>query len=198
MPEKGPIMTKSYRSRSLNQRCQIAKADKAGNPIRDEQGNLIPAFEGLWFLKVSGNDKQDNKRLLPEDHVAFFTLKAKAMEDKLKAKGKTNVSVTWEQVYAEYVRVFTNPGKTYPPPGHPEEFSMIVPKQVCINFSHSFGGSNGSLMNDIEVEEMSVFSRLAAQEDSDSTPPANGKGRRRKAEAVPVPTEESEQDVFED
>ena len=56
-------------------------------------------------------------------------------------------------------------------------------------------------MYDIEVEEMSVFSRLAAQDSENGhhhpeTTKANGK--RRKAEAVPVPTEESgESDVFE-
>ncbi len=195
-------MTKSYRSRTLNQKCQIAKVDKAGNPIRDEQGDPVPAFEGLWFFKISGHDRQDHKRLLPEDYVAFFTLKAKAMEEKLKAKGKTNVAVTWEQMYSEYVKTFTNPGKTYAPPGHPEEFTMIVPKQVCINFSHSFGGGNGAMqMCDLEVEEMSVFSRLAAQDSGNGNHPAppKGNGKRRKSEAAPVATEESDgSDYFEE
>lgn len=196
-------MTKSYRSRTLNQRCQIAKADKAGNPIRDDQGNYVLAYGGLFFLKVSGHDRQDNKRLVPEDHEAFFQLKAKEMEAKLKARGKTNVSVTPEQIYAEYVRVFTYPGKTYAPPGHPEEFSMIVPKGLCVNFSHSFGGgSNGSPMNDIEIEEMSIFSRLSSQGSTNGfshpeTSKANGK--RRKAETVVVPVEDdTNEQVFED
>lgn len=175
-------MTKSYRSRTLNQRCQIAKGDAQGNPLRDDQGTYVLAFGGLWFLKVSGHDRQDHKRLIPEDPQAFFQFKAKELEDKLKAKGKTNVTVTPEAVYAEYVRVFTNPSKTFAPAGHPEEFSMIVAKELCVNLTHQYGGgSNGSPMNDIDLEDLSVFSRLESQEPSNGTArPSSPKSGKRK------------------
>jgi hypothetical protein len=44
---------KSYRSRNLTQRCQIAKSEDGITPLRDEKGAVILDHGGLWFLKVS-------------------------------------------------------------------------------------------------------------------------------------------------
>lgn len=194
-------MTKSYRNRNLSQRCQLAKSNGQGQPRRDDQGNVVLDHGGLWFLKVSGNAHHDRKRLVPEDAAAFFRHKATEIEAALKAKGKTNVSVTPERVYEEYVKTFTHPNHTYAPAGQPEEFSLVVPKGLCVNWcGASFGDGDGMLPSSIPPEQTSIFARLCSGEEvNDSPAPVNGKGRRRKPEAVAVPVEDDENEqVFED
>ncbi len=160
---------KSYRDRSLRQRCQLAKLGPDGNPLRDANGNLVLSHNGQWFLRVSGG-RHSRVRLVPEDYQAYFAQKARQVEEALKAKGVTNAWVSPEKVYEEYTRTFTRPADTYAPPNHPEEFSVVVTYKVCVNWSGAMG-SGQSLEDfcDIDPEQTSIFARLASQEPTNGT-----------------------------
>ncbi len=180
---------KSYRDRNLSQRCQLAKDDGGGNPLRDQAGNPVLDHAGLWFLKISGNDNHDRKRVVPEDHVAFFALKAKEIEEALRADGVADAAVTAEEVYAEYARTFTRPAHTFAPAGKPEEFSLVVPKGLCVNFCSGFHGGNAlARPSAIPAEQTSIFARLRAARgpsNGDARPAApRSSGKRRKAGAT--------------
>lgn len=53
------------------------------------------------------------------------------------------------------MRIYRKPSETYAPPGHPEEFSIVLNKNLCINWSHTFG--NAATAQSISIEEMSFF-----------------------------------------
>lgn len=145
---------KSYRSRTLNRRCQIAKADTQGNPLRDDQGNPLLDYNGLWFLHVSGSDHHDRKRVVPADPEAFLQFYADQINASLKKRGSIR-TVTTTEVYLELVRIYRKPSETYAPPGHPEEFSIVLNKNLCVNWSHSFG--TAATAQSISIEGMSFF-----------------------------------------
>jgi len=188
-------MTKSYRSRNLSQRCQIAKIGKDGQPLRDGTGQPVLDHGGAFFLKVSGSDCHDRKRLIPEDPVAFFQAKAEEVTAHLRTKGR-NVTVTPEMVYAEYTKRFTRPGHTFAPPGQPEEFAVVVPKGLCLNWSHGGGGRGTGSNTSIAVEEMSFFQHVGddetfAEGSTVETPTSEPSGSRRRgkhraAQVVPA------------
>ena len=163
---------KSYRSRHLTQRCQIAKDDGNGNPLKDEKGNPVLDHNGLWFLKVSGAENHDRKRLIPEDWKAFFALKAKEIEEALRSDGVSEVTVSVDDVYAEYAATFTKQAHTFAPPGKPEEFSLVLPKSLCLNWRGGIStGNNGArVMNTVAPQHTSLFARLKAQK---ATAPVN-------------------------
>jgi hypothetical protein len=174
-------VTKSYRSRTLNRRCQIAKADAAGNPLRDEQGNFILNHNGQWFFIVSGNSHQDRKRVIPVDPEGFFPRKAEEIQEALKAWGVVNAAVTPAMVYQEYCRVYTRPSETYAVPDHPEKFSLVLGKQLCVNEQGSYGGGNHTdHLGDLPPEETAIFARLAAQAPTNGTTVPNGAKPARK------------------
>ncbi len=163
---------KSYRSRGLTQKCQVAKDDGSGKPLRDDRNQIVLDHGGLWFLKVSGNDNHDNKRLIPEDHGAFFALKAKEIEEALKAEGITDVPVTAEMIYEEYVATFTKPAHTYAPPGQPEEFSIVLPKNLCVNWRGNGNGTNGTHpVTTVAPQQTSLFARIRAAKAQAATAP---------------------------
>jgi hypothetical protein len=154
---------KSYRTRGLTQKCQIAKTEDGVTPLRDDRNNVILDHGGQWFLTVSGGTNHENKRLIPVDHVEFFKLKAREFEDALKAEGITDVTVTIEMIYEEFVATFTKPNGTYAPPGHPEEFSIVLSKNLCVNWRGCVGGSNGTRpMATVAPQESSLFARIRA------------------------------------
>lgn len=170
---------KSYRSRTLNRRCQIARADAQGDPLRDDQGNPVLDYGGLWFLHVSGGDHHDRKRLVPADHEAFLRFYADQINDGLKRRGSSR-TVTTAEVYLELVRIYRKPGETYAPPGHPEEFSIVLSKNLCVNWSHSFG--NAATAQSISIEDMSFFANTLAGEGPaapDAPAPDDGTGKRK-------------------
>lgn len=169
----GENIVKSYRSRNLTQKCQIAKDDGTGNPLRDEKGNVVLDYNGLVFFKVSGGENHDRKRLIPEDWRAFFTLKAKEIEAALNADGVSDVSVSVEDVYSEYATTFTKQAHTYAPPGQPEEFSVVLPKNLCVNWRGSVGTSTGGTRTVATVAPQltSVFARLKAAKAGVATQP---------------------------
>jgi len=175
---------KSYRSRTLNRRCQIAKADPQGNPLRDDQGNPALNYNGLWFLHVSGGDHHDRKRVVPADHEAFLQFYADQINESLKKRG-SNRTVTTTEVYTELVQRFRKPSETYAPPGHPEEFSIVLPKELTVNWSHSFG--NAGVAATISIEDMSFFSHTFPGEGTngiestlpDAMTPEDGSGKRK-------------------
>lgn len=161
---------KSYRARNLSIKCQIAKDDGNGNPLKDDRGNFVLDHGGLWFLKVSGTDANDNKRVLPLDATVFFQQKAKEVEDALRAEGITEVTISPEEVYAEYATTFTKPNRTYAPPGHPEEFSVVLPKGLCVNWQGGGGvaaRSNGPAS--LVPQAMSLLARIRAARTASST-----------------------------
>jgi hypothetical protein len=169
---------KSYRSRNLSQKCQIAKTEDGVNPLRDEKGHIQLDFGGLWFIKVSGAENHDRKRLLPEDHRAFFALKAKEIEEALKSEGITDVPVTPELVYEEFVATYTKPNHTFAPPGQPEEFTIVLPKTLCVNWRGGVtSGANGVKSTPTVAPQMtSLFARIKAQRAAAATaPPATKK-----------------------
>lgn len=154
---------KSYRSRGISTKCQIAQDDGNGQPLMGADGKPLLDHAGLWFLKVSGNDANDNKRVIPLDHQAFFQLKAKEMEEALKAEGVTDVTVSADDVYADYATMYTKPARTYAPPGKPEEFSIVLPKGLCVNFVG--GGIASRTVGKAPVappQSTSLFARLKA------------------------------------
>jgi hypothetical protein len=155
---------KSYRSRNLSQKCQIAKTEDGVTPIQDERGNTQLDFGGLWFIKVSGAENHDRKRLLPEDHRAFFALKAKEIEEALKAEGVTDVTVTPELVYEEFVATYTKPNHTFAPPGQPEEFTLVLPKTLCVNWRGAIGSGPAGVKAApiVAPQHTSIFARLKA------------------------------------
>ena len=163
MQLKEPAM-KSYRSRKLGQKCQIAKTADGITPLKDDKGQVQVDHGGLYFLKVSGGDNHDNKRLIPEDHDAFFKFKARELEEALKAEGIADASVTAEEMYAEFVNTFTKPNQTFAPAGHPEEFSIVLPKGLCINWvgCPSSAGPGVVRMPNMAPQASSVFARLKA------------------------------------
>lgn len=168
---------KSYRSRGLTQKCQVAKDDSNGKPLRDERNQIVLDHGGLWFYKVSGGSNHDNKRIVPEDPKLFFALKAREIQEALKAEG-IEEAVTPEMVYEEYVAVFTKPAHTYAPPGQPEEFSIVLPKDLCVNWRGCVGGTNGSRpAATVAPQETSLFARLRAAkaQAAPSTPPVSKK-----------------------
>jgi hypothetical protein len=169
---------KSYRSRNLSQKCQIAKTEDGVNPLRDEKGHVLLDFGGQWFIKVSGAENHDRKRLLPEDHRAFFALKAKEIEEALKSEGITDVPVTPELVYEEFVATYTKPNHTFAPPGQPEEFTIVLPKTLCVNWRGGVStGANGVKSTPTVAPQMtSLFARIKAQRAAAATtPPATKK-----------------------
>lgn len=167
------VTMKTYRSRNLCTRCQVAKDDGTGNPQRDDRGNAVLDHGGLWFYKISGTDANDNKRVVPQDHQAFFALKAKEIEDALKAEGVSDVTVTGEEVYAEYAATYTKPNRTFAPPGQPEEFSVVLPKELCVNWQGGGGtGARGLGRTAIVAPQATgLFARLRAAKTQ-----ANGNG----------------------
>src|SRR3954465_13577024 len=110
---------KSYRTRGLTPKCQIAKSEDGVTPLRDDRNNVVLDHGGLWFLKVSGGSNHDNRRLIPEEPKVFFALKAREIQEALGAEG-IEEAVTPEMVYEEYVANYSRPNGTYAPPGHPE------------------------------------------------------------------------------
>jgi len=159
---------KSYRNRGLTQKCQIAKTDDGVNPLRDEKGTILLDHGGLWFLKVSGAENHDRKRLIPEDWKAFFALKAREIEEVLKADGVTDAVVTTDDIYSEYAATFTKPAHTYAPPGQPQEFSIVLPKGLCVNFRGGVGvGSSGVRATEaVAPQHTSIFARIKAARDA--------------------------------
>jgi hypothetical protein len=148
----------------LGQKCQVAKDDGNGNPLKDEKGNVVLDHGSLWFLKVSGAENHDRKRLLPEDPKAFFAFKAKEIEEALKAEGVTDVTVTPELVYEEFSSTYTKPNHTFAPPGHPEEFTIVLPKALCVNWRGgiSVGGGGVKVAATVAPQQTSIFARLKA------------------------------------
>lgn len=159
---------KSYRSRNLTQKCQVAKDDGTGNPLRDEKGNPVLDHNGLWFLKVSGAENHDRKRLIPDDWKAFFAHKAREIEEALKAEGMTDVSVLVDDVYAEFAATFTKSAHTYAPPGQPQEFSLVLPKNLCVNWRGAApSGTNGvRVAATVAPQHTSIFARMKAARDA--------------------------------
>lgn len=174
---------KTYRSRNLSIRCQIAKDDGTGNPLKDEKGHVVLDHGSLWFYKISGSDAHDNKRLIPVDHQAFFAQKSKEVLEALQAEGITDVQVTPEDLYQEYVSLYSKPGKTFAPAGHPEEFTIVLPKQLCVNFvggGPSLGGVNKPAVP--AAQSLSIFARIrAAREQASQQAPVNSNPLNRKA-----------------
>ncbi|WP_439628569.1 hypothetical protein [Gemmata sp.] len=189
-------MTKSYRVRTLNRRCQLAKLGKDGRPLRDEGGNAVLDHDGQWFLHVSGGDHHDRKRVIPADPDAFFRQKAEEATAFLRSKGK-NVTVTPEMVHREYQRRFTRPQDTYFPPGRPEEFSIVTAKERCVNWSHGGSRAAGD-RSDFPVEEMSFLTHLDDGGPPPESPAAEAPtGRRRKGKA-PQPVAAGPEDEAEE
>ena len=182
---------KSYRSRTLNRRCQIAKSDHQGNPLRDDQGNYVLDYNGLWFLHVSGGDHHDRKRVVPADYEAFLQFYADQINESLKKRG-SNRTVTTAEVYPELVQRCRKPSETYAPPGHPEEFSIVLGKNLTVNWSHSFG--NTATAQPISIEDMSFFAHTLPVEGTtaaegtttDATAPEGGSKRKGKPKAQPA------------
>lgn len=176
---------KTYRSRNLSIRCQIAKDDGTGNPLKDEKGNIVLDHGSQWFYKISGSDAHDNKRLIPVDHQAFFAQKTKEVLEALHAEGITDVAVTPEEVYQEYVNIYNKPGKTFAPAGHPEEFTIVLPKQLCCNFvggGPSLGGVGKPVVP--AAQSLSIFARIKAmREQAGNQPPVNANAASKKAKA---------------
>ncbi|MBY0232266.1 MAG: hypothetical protein K2W96_23550 [Gemmataceae bacterium] len=160
---------KSYRKRSLTQKCQIAKDDGNGQPLRDDRNAVVLDHGSLWFFKVSGNENHDRKRLIPVDHAEFFKAKAREIEEALKAEGITDVQVTQEMVYEEYTATFTKTAHTFAPPGQPEEFSLVVPKALCINWRGGSNGTNGTNHAVVAPQHTSLFARLRAAKEQAAT-----------------------------
>lgn len=162
--QNGANVVKSYRSRNLTQKCQVAKDDGTGNPLRDEKGNPVLDHNGLWFLKVSGAENHDRKRLIPDDWKAFFAHKAREIEEALRADGVADASVSVDDVYAEFAATFTKAAHTYAPPGQPEEFSLVLPKNLCVNWrGASPSGPNGArVATTVAPQHTSVFARIKA------------------------------------
>jgi hypothetical protein len=194
---------KSYRSRTLNTRCQVAQADPQGNPLRDEGGNPVLDHGGLWFRVISGNSHHDRKRILPEDHEAFFRRKAKEIEDALKADGVADAVVAADEVYAEYVGTFTKPNHTYAPPGRPEEFSLVLPKELVVNIRGGVGVGGGvGRPGLVPAQATSIFARLKAGKGPANghaeDPTARKKGRSRQPQvAATTPEDGVEVDLDE-
>lgn len=184
-------MPKSMRSRTLNRRCQIAKADPQGNPLRDEHGSYVLDYDGLWFFHISGGDNHDRKRVLPVDHEALLQFYANRINDSLKKRGSTR-TVTAAEVYPELVQRCRKPSETYAPPGRPEEFSMVLNKNLCINWGHSFG--TAAATQPISIEDMSFFAHTLPVEGTtaaegtttDATTPEGGSKRKGKPKAQPA------------
>lgn len=166
--QNGANVVKSYRSRNLTQKCQVAKDDGTGNPVRDEKGNPVLDHNGLWFLKVSGAENHDRKRLIPDDWKAFFAHKAREIEEALKAEGMTDVSVLVDDVYAEFAATFTKSAHTYAPPGQPQEFSLVLPKNLCVNWRGAApSGTNGvRVAATVAPQHTSIFARMKAARDA--------------------------------
>lgn len=173
---------KSYRSRTLNRQCQIAKSDPHGSPVRDAEGNPVLDHGGLWFFHISGGDHHDRKRVVPVDPQAFFKHKADEINEALKKRGKDR-TVTPEEVYAEYVKAFRRPGETYAPPDHPEEFSMVLSKELCCNWTHGYGTAAAHLPTSIPPEQTSIFLRLMT-EDAPAKPADDGGKRKGKTKGL--------------
>ncbi len=174
-------MPKSMRSRTLNRRCQIARADAQGNPLRDEHGNYVLDYEGQWFFHVSGGDHHDRKRVLPVDHEALLQYYAARINDGLKRRGSAR-TVTAAEVYAELVQRCRRPSETYAPPGRPEEFSLVLNKELCVNWTHGFGPAAAA--QPFSLEEMSFFANtLPAEGGGGESPspdaPEDGSGKRK-------------------
>jgi hypothetical protein len=177
-------MPKSMRSRTLNRRCQIARADSQGNPLRDEHGNYVLDYDGLWFFHVSGGDHHDRKRILPVDHEAFLQFYVDRINESLKRRGSAR-TVTTAEVYGELVQRCRKPSETYAPPGHPEEFSLVLNKGLCINWTHGFG--HAAAAQPIAIEAMSFFANTLAGEGStgiesthtDAPAPDDGTNKRK-------------------
>lgn len=167
---------KSYRSRGLTQKCQVAKTDDGVNPLRDEKGNVLLDHGGLFFLKVSGGENHDRKRLLPEDPKAFFALKAREIEEALKAEGIADASVSAEDVYGEFAATFTKPAHTYAPPGQPDEFTLVLPKALCVNWRGGIA-TGGGVKAPVTVapQHTSIFARLKAARAAATNPQAAAK-----------------------
>lgn len=181
-------MTKSYRDRNLYRRVQIAKPGPGGKPQLDGSGNPVLAYDGLWFNVVSTGT--DRIRLLPVDHAEFFRQRADEATAAQKARGK-DVTVTADQVYQLYAKRFTRPSDTYAPAGHPEEFTLVLPKTLAVNLTH--GGHTGTKSgpSEVLVDDLSVFSDLlegpvflpAPTAPSGEEPAST---RKRKGKAVPA------------
>jgi hypothetical protein len=196
-------MSKSYRERHLHRRVQIAKPGPGGKPQLDGSGNPVLAYDGLWFSVVSTGT--DRVRLLPVDHAEFFRQRADEATTAQKARGK-DVTVTADQVYGLYAKRFTRPSDTFAPAGHPEEFTLVLPKALAVNHTH--GGHTGTRSgpSEVLVDDLSVFSDLLEGPVFLPTPTAPtgeepAPTRKRKGKAVPAAVgagndQEEEFDVF--
>lgn len=86
----------SYRTRNLTAYVFVAKSDDGFTPMRDPVTNaLVKAYGGMKMLKVAGNEKQNNVRLLPYPNgYEFFKVNAQAamaeQNDVLRAAAKAN------------------------------------------------------------------------------------------------------------
>jgi hypothetical protein len=182
-------MAKDYRTRGLNVKTQIAKPSvtDASKPMVDERGQPVLDFDGLWFLKVSGSDiKDDRKRALPEDWKGFFMRDVKAVQEALKVEGVTDQAildqVTIDAIYAsEYVTKYRRPTDTYAPPSHPDQFTLVVPKELCVNMTGGGSMSNGHArpsITPLTPDASALFQRLKA---------AGTKGKTATPSPMPVP-----------
>lgn len=182
---------KPYRTRGLRQKVQLAKPGPDGKPLRDATGQIQLDIDGQWFYVVSRG--ADRVRLLPVDHVAFFNWKAEQATKGLQAKGKTG-AVTPDRLYEHYVAKFTRPTETYAPPGHPEEFSVVLSKHLAVNTTHGYGGTSRTDPDDVLIDDLSVLAGLMSDEVTTPTPtghtPEEPPTRKRKK--APQPEAEAE------
>lgn len=178
-------MTKSYRSRNLWRRVQIAKSTPTGQPLLDETGKPVLAYGGLWFSIISTG--ADRMRIIPADPDAFFRQRAEEATAAHKARGR-NVTVTPEEVYKLYTAKFTRPSETYAPPDQPTEFSIVLSKRLCINLTHGSSGAKQGNTADVLTDDMSVLLGLGGIDLPTEVPAATTSEeptKKRKGKSVP-------------
>jgi hypothetical protein len=185
-------MAKNYRERGLSIRCQVAKPSEAdpAKPLVDATGKPVLDYDGQFFMKVSGSDKDERKRLIPADYRAFFERDVKALKAALQADGITDEAIlnqiSVESVYEEYVAKYRRLSETHAPAGQPDQFTVVVPKGLCVNMTGGggIGSVNGhSSFTPISPVSSALFQRLkmaAGAKPTTPTPPA----KSRKADPV--------------
>jgi len=184
-------MAKNYRERGLSIRCQVARPSETdpAKPLVDATGKPVLDYDGLFFLKVSGSDKDEHKRLIPVDYRAFFDRDVRALKEALKSDGVTDEAVlnqiTVESVYEEYVGRYRRQSATYAPPGLPDQFTLVVPKGLCVNMTGGggIGSVNGhSSFTPISPVSSALFQRLkmaaGAKPSTPTAPTTPTKGRK--------------------
>jgi hypothetical protein len=137
----------SYRTRNLTSVVFLLKdAGDGRTPLRGQDGKVIRDYAGMKFLKISGNENHQRRRVIPLNAMEFFTQQAKELAA---ASGvewaqldKAEVDAVVQDLIGQYADLFGRPnGKggepvTYLPrkeDGTPdiEEFSLVVPKTLC-------------------------------------------------------------------